>query len=29
MKKIEVVFKDCMDTICENTMLMWGYKLKK
>jgi len=29
MKKIDEVLKDCVRTISENTMLMWGYKSRK
>ena len=28
MKKIDEVLKDCVRTISENTMLMWGYTYK-
>ncbi len=29
MKRIDEVLKDCVRTISENTMLMWGYKSRK
>ncbi len=29
MKKVEVLFKDCMHKIEENTMRMWGYTVNK
>ncbi len=29
MRKFEVLLKDCMGTISENTMRMWGYTVNK
>lgn len=29
MKKFEVLLKDCMDTVTENTMRLWGYTVNK
>lgn len=29
MKKLDKIFKECVRTIGENTLLMWGYTYKK